>query len=210
MAKTIFDSPPPRPTAGRFMAAPEPKEIPSQAEEGVSCDPKMGMSVFNYLAPRKGIDAPGDFRSCASCENFVPERAFHAATTGNHCVLFGSFPVQPYANCFRYAPWPAGKPVEHIIEGHALACLNGSRSSLSPFEAGYCEDDDHGHKCRDCKHFDMMGDEDSMGPECEFAEELNRKLSNLFFASESVDPDGGCSAWAECESDEPASSGQES
>ena len=190
----------------------ERKEIPSQAEEGepeVGCEPKMGKEVFNYLAPRKGTDAPGDFRSCASCKNFVPERAFHAATTGNHCVLFGTFPVEPHGNCFRYVPWPAGKPMEHVIEGHALACLNGSRSSLSPFDAGYCEDKDHSHKCKNCRHYDWKGDDDTMGPECEFFEELNRKLPNLFMAGESIDPDGGCSAWAEPVPDESNPSGQE-
>ena len=214
MARTIFDIPEPRAprAAGRMLAAPEPEETPSQEDEGepeVMSEPKLGRNVFNYLAPRKGIDAPGDFRSCSSCRNFVPERAFHAATTGNKCVLMGSYPIAPHGNCFRYAPWPDGKPVEHVVEGHALACLNGVRAALGPWDTGYTEDADCSHRCRDCRHYDAIGDADAPGPECEFMEEMNRKVPNVFNVNESIDPDGGCSAWCEPEPDESNPSGQE-
>ena len=216
MAKTIFDLPEPRSarSGARFLADTEDEksEAPSQAEEGepeVVSEPKLDREAFSYLEPRKGIDAPGDFRACSSCKNFVPERAFHAATTGNHCVLFGSFPVAPNANCARYVPWPMGKPIESVIEAHALACLNGSRASLSPFDAGYCEDHGHSHKCRNCRHYDFMGDAETAGPECEFMEELNRELPNIFQLREAVDPDGGCSAWVEPIATEDNPSGQE-
>jgi len=216
MAKTIFDAPAnPRPARAASIVAydePEPKEIPSQAEEGeppVEAIPRLTMTALGYLAPRKGIDAPGDFRSCMSCRNFVPERAFHAATTGNHCVLLGTWPIEPHGNCNHYAPWGNGKPVEAAIEAHALACLNGSRAALTPWDVNYCCDHGHSHKCRDCKHFDRIGDADTNGPECELAEEFNREIPNVFQASESVDPDGGCNAWAEPVPDESNPSGKE-
>lgn len=215
MAGTIFDMPAPRAARSSLKyigAHPEEKDIPSQAAEGepeVECEPRLGKAVFNYLAPRKGVDAPSDFRSCASCANYVPERAFHAATTGNHCVLFGSFPVEPHAVCNFYHPWPDGKPEEHAVGAHALCCLAGARMSISPYEAGYCADRDHDHRCRYCRHYDALGDADSPGPECEFMEELNRKVANLFDVSEKIDPDGGCSAWCEPAPDESNPSGQE-
>ena len=94
---TILDTPPMRPKpSGRMLAEwPEP---PTQAEEGepeVVAEPRLMSEALNYMAPRKGIDAPGDFRSCASCMAFVPERAFHAATRGNRCMILGDFPVEP-------------------------------------------------------------------------------------------------------------------
>ena len=220
MAKTTASYPAPaRVVRGGLsyigLDPPPPKPIPSQKEEGepeVGSQPLLGRQVLNYLEPRKGIDAPSDFRACASCRSFVPERAFRAATTGNHCVILGNFGVDPSGNCSHYAPWPMGKPIEHVIEGHALACLNGARASLSPYDVGYCEDRHHTHKCRACRHFDAMSDDSdngAKGPHCELYEELNRKLPKVFQAFEPVDPDGGCSAWAEPVPDESNPSGQE-
>lgn len=205
MAKTIFDADEPREArpASAYIGMPAP---PSQAEEGepeVVSEPPVERTALNYLAPRKGVDAPGDFRSCASCCHFVPERAFRAATMGNHCALLGSFPVEAHANCNHYAPWPNGRPVEAMIDAHALACLNGSGAALTPYDAGYDSDDDHCHKCCGCRHYDAIGDADTPGPECELMEELNRCLPKIFQVSESVDPNGGCSAWAEPMPDEP-------
>lgn len=215
MAKTIFDVAAPRAPRPTFrpIAAEEPREeIPSQAEEGepeVGSEPPVGRQAFSYLAPRKGIDAPGDFRSCMSCASFVPERAFRAATTGNHCVLLGSFPVEPHGNCFRYHPWANGKPVEAVVEAHAMACLNGVRAPLGPFDVGYCEDHGHSHRCRSCRHYDAVGDADTEGPECEAFEALNRELPAVFQINESIEPDAGCNLWAEPVPDESNLSGQE-
>ena len=213
MAKTIFDMPMPRPSRSGISfiggdPAPE-KPIPSQEEEGepeVVCDPPLGRNVFGYLEPRKGIDAPGDFRSCMSCASFIPERAFHAATFGNRCQLLGSFPIEPMANCYRWRPWPMGKPVEAVVEAHALGALNGARSSLSPFDVGYSADTDDIHQCRGCRNFDPQSDDvadGAQGPHCEAMEQLNRALPKMFQVNESVDPNGGCSAWTEPANDEP-------
>ena len=213
MAKTIFDIMPVRPTRGpSFIGAEPEKKIPTQAEEGepeVGADPRLGRAVFSYLEPRKGTDAPGDFRSCASCRNFVPERAFRAATRGNHCVLMGNWPIEAHASCNHYAPWPMGKPIEHVIDAHALACLNGARQSLDPYSANYDDNPRHSHKCSGCRHFDAVGDEDTHGPECELMEALNRSLPKVFDAGESIEADGGCSAWTEPAPDESNPSGQE-
>ena len=213
--RTIFDAPPPRPASRAmtpYLADVAPKKIPSQAEEGepeVGSDPPLARNVFGYLEPRKGIDAPGDFRSCQSCASFIPERAFHAATVGNRCHLLGSFPVEPHANCFRYRPWCDGKPVEATIEHHALACLNGARSSLTPWQVGYCSDKDHDHKCRSCRHVDRYAEPGEPSPSCEFFETLNRSLPKIFQVEQSVDLDGGCSAYAEPVPDESNPSGTE-
>ena len=217
MAKTIFNAssvarPVSRGPSFIGMDPRPPAPIPSQKEEGepeVASAPLLGRPTLNYLEPRKGTDAPGDFRSCASCRAFVPERAFRAATTGNHCVILGNFPVEPYANCSHYAPWPMGKPIESVVESNALCCLNGARASLSPYDVGYDEDRDHSHKCRSCRQFDPESDDaddGAEGPHCEFFEQLNRSLPKIFQVNESVDPDGGCSAWTEMVPDEPYSS----
>ena len=198
---TILDSPALRPKpSGRMLA--EGPEPPTQAEEGepeVIAEPRLMSEALNYMAPRKGIDAPGDFRSCAACAAFIPERAFHAATRGNRCLILGDFLVEPHGNCNRFAPWPRGKPIEHVIEANALCCLNGSAASMSPMTAGYCEDKDHNHQCRSCRHFDSGYQEDGSDPkpECEMLEELNRKVPNLFASPINVERNAGCSAWAE-------------
>lgn len=217
MARTLtaIDMPMPRAKpSGRMLASPEPEEPKTQAEEGepeVVAEPRLMSEALNYMAPRKGIDAPGDFRACSSCRNFINERAFHAATTGNRCLLFGDFQVEPHANCARYVPWPKGKPIEHVIEANALCCLNGSASSISPWAAGYCENREHNHQCRSCRHFDSGYQEDGSEPkpECEIFESLNRLAPNIFATPTAVDRNAGCSAWGEPVPDEDNPSGQE-
>lgn len=206
MAKTAADLPVLsmlKPGKARLAVDDEPE----QAEEGeaeVIAEPRLGKDALGYLAPRKGIDAPGDFRQCQSCQSFIPERAFHAATTGNRCKLLGgNFPIGPGDYCHKYTPWPQGKPVEHAIEAHALMALNNSPASVSPWEVGYCANDDHKHQCGRCRFFDAIGDPDSPGPECEFFEELNSELPNVFQASTIVEPNAGCNAWSEPAPDEP-------
>lgn len=201
MARTLtaIDMPAPRAKPiGGLLAGPRPAEMKTQAEEGepeVIAEPRLMSEALNYMAPRKGIDAPGDFRACSACASFIPERAFHAATRGNRCKILGSFPVEPHANCNRFNPWPTGKPIEHVIEANALCCLNGSAAAMSPITAGYCEDKDHNHQCRSCAHYDFLGEPDNPGPECDFFECLNEALPKIFNTPTKVDPNAGCSAW---------------
>lgn len=217
MARTLtaIDMPAPRARlSGGLLAGPGPAEMKTQAEEGepeVVAEPRLMSEALNYMAPRKGIDAPGDFRACSSCRSFIPERAFHAATRGNRCLIFGDFPVEPYANCARYCPWPQGKPIEHVVEANALCCLNGSASSIAPWAAGYCEDQDHNHQCGSCRHYDygMQEDGSEPKPSCEIFEELNRKVPNLFATPTAVDRNAGCAAWGEPVPDDDNPSGQE-
>ena len=99
-----------------------------------------------------------------------------------------------------------GKPVEAVVEAHALGALNGARSSLSPFDVGYSENENHSHQCRSCSFFDPQSDDadnGAEGPHCEAMEQLNRALPKMFQVNESVDPNGGCSAWTEPANDEP-------
>lgn len=205
---TIADTPAPEPRKRRGVVTliaygdrQRAPKVPSQAEEGekpVAAEPRLGRDVFAYLEPRKGIDAPSEWRECASCRSYVPERAFHGAQNGNRCLLFGgSFPVEPYAYCHRFCPWPMGAPIEHAIASHALMLLNHPQGSVSPFTAGYCEDPSHKHRCKFCRQFDPDGDVDSPGAECEFYGELNEKLPAIFALNEKVDPDAGCDSWSE-------------
>ena len=79
MARTLtaIDMPAPRAKPiGGLLAGPRPAEMKTQAEEGepeVIAEPRLMSEALNYMAPRKGIDAPGDFRACSDCASFIPE-----------------------------------------------------------------------------------------------------------------------------------------
>lgn len=165
----------------------------TEGEEPVTADPKYDRSTFVYLEPREGIDGPDDFCQCISCQNFVPERAMRGVTAGNRCVMFGSsFPVEAYASCTLYAPWPQGKPEEWCISHEATHMMDGCRGSVTPGAAGYINARVQCHRCRQF---------DEMEKECELYECLNAALPNIFALNETVDRHGCCDAWNRDEDD---------
>jgi len=193
--------------AGR--AAPPPTE--TQAEEGeakVVSEPKLDKAALGYMEPRKGVDAPTDFRSCASCVNMIPERIFRAATQGNRCLILGmSVDLTDYCN--KYSAWPLGKPDERVLEANALLAIDArGRGAVDMVDAGYCSDDDHKHLCRCCKHFDLMGEPDDPGPGCELMEQLVRDNPDIWGMTNKINPDGGCNGWSEIVPDEPSEAGE--
>lgn len=167
-----------------------------EAEPPVEATPKMGRSVFNYMAPRVGLDGRQYFRQCASCESFVPEAAMGGAVQGARCVKFGSdFPITDDDNCNLYLPWHSGMICESVVCMNAMELRKGIPGGVYPYSVGYRSKCDA--KCRTCRFVDFGEPAlaDTGKAECEAYESLTEQSPNIFDLIKAIDPNGGCSMW---------------
>jgi hypothetical protein len=184
MVKTAFEL-----LDAREDEAEEPKEAPVEAV------PRLTRDVFGYHEPRTGIDGKSYFGQCGSCQFFVSEAAMTGAVYGNRCALFGAgFRITDDDSCFRFTPWAAGAPCEHVTAFYAAEIRKGLPGALSPFEVGY-----HGEcatQCGSCRFGDRSDPETPPGKlECEAFEDMQEKAPLLFALEAIVDSFGGCNLW---------------
>lgn len=167
------------------------EETPAEeAEEpAVVAEPKIGRDSFSYMEPREGIDGKAMFRSCASCQHFVPEAYFTGAKIGARCAIMGSDMCVTDDNyCHRYIPWASGVPCEAIVCMNAGELRRGVPAAISSIDSGYSWDTKNKHHCASCRFFD--------GPsECEMFEHLNETCPDVFALDKTVKPQGGCALW---------------
>ena len=183
-------------TAADMLGAPDEPEENEAAEPKIEATPRFTRAVFSYLEPRVGIDGKSGFRTCMSCQNYVPEPVMTGAVMGSRCAILGSaMAVTDDQGCDRWIPWSAGAPCDHIVMMNAGEMRRGVPPAISTYSAGFSWDKDTKRQCGNCR-FANRDDPETVKVgkiECEAFECMNACSPNLFALDTTVDPYGGCS-----------------
>jgi hypothetical protein len=94
-----------------------------------------------------------------------------------------------------YVPWPGGKPCEGCVAHCAGEMIQGIRSAVSPWAAGYVSNKEV--RCQNCRHFDFAESE------CELFESLNESMPKVFACDTKVESGGCCNGWCAIPDPEP-------